>query len=175
MQAAYKFDTAAAISKGGREYQEDAIICDFMSGSDVSMAVLADGMGGHLGGEVASRMAVDAIAEVFQAGGDDPIELLVRAFETANERVFKKAQEDMELAGMGTTGVCLLLEPHGRGQRPVGVESEVVHRSAVPFLAQKLLTRLDAPQAPRSVEAGGGDVIPGGMKRHPTQSIGVAA
>ena len=67
------------------------------------------------------------------------------------------------------------LEPHGRGQRPVGVESEVVHRSAVPFLAQKLLTRLDAPQAPRSVEAGGGDVIPGGMKRHPTQSIGVAA
>ena len=77
--------------------------------------VVADGMGGHLGGEVASRMAVESISEVFGAGDDDAVPLLTRAFETANERVFKAAQEDMDLAGMGTTAVCLLVEPGGRG------------------------------------------------------------
>lgn len=79
------------------------------------LLIVADGMGGHLGGEVASRMAVETAAEIFRAGGGDPDELLRRAFEVANERVHKAAQEDMELAGMGTTGVCLLFEPEGRG------------------------------------------------------------
>lgn len=77
--------------------------------------VVADGMGGHLGGEVASRMTVETAAEIFQAGGDDPAELLRRALETANDRVYKAAREDMDLAGMGTTGVCMLFEPGGRG------------------------------------------------------------
>ncbi len=77
--------------------------------------VVADGMGGHLGGEVASKMAVETVAEIFAAGGDDAEALLREALETANERVHKTAQEDMDLAGMGTTGVCLLFESGGRG------------------------------------------------------------
>ena len=79
------------------------------------MMIVADGMGGHLGGEVASRMAVEAAAEVFKAGGEDAVELLRVAFQKANERVHKASKEDMELAGMGTTGVCLLLESGGKG------------------------------------------------------------
>jgi len=79
------------------------------------LLIVADGMGGHLGGEVASRMAVETTAEVFRAGGEDAVELLKRAFQMANDRVHKAAQEDMELAGMGTTGVCLLFESGGRG------------------------------------------------------------
>ena len=79
------------------------------------LLVVADGMGGHLGGEVASRMAVETIAEVFRSGGDDSQELLRQALHTANERVHKASREDMELAGMGTTGVCLMFEGGGRG------------------------------------------------------------
>ncbi len=77
--------------------------------------VIADGMGGHRGGEVASRIAVETTAEVFEAGGDDPADLLRVALETANVRVHEAAQENRDLAGMGTTGVCLLLETGGRG------------------------------------------------------------
>lgn len=79
------------------------------------LLIVADGMGGHLGGEVASRMAVETAAAIFHAGGDDPLELLNRALTTANARVHKASQEDMELAGMGTTGVCLMFESGGRG------------------------------------------------------------
>lgn len=79
------------------------------------MLVVADGMGGHLGGEVASKMAVETVAEIFHAGGEDAGALLRVALETANERVHKTAQEDMDLAGMGTTSVCLLFESGGRG------------------------------------------------------------
>ena len=79
------------------------------------MLMIADGMGGHLGGEVASKIAVEAVAEIFEAGGDNADDLLREALETANERVYEAAQADAGLAGMGTTGVCLLFESGGRG------------------------------------------------------------
>jgi protein phosphatase len=79
------------------------------------LLIVADGMGGHLGGEVASRMAVETAAEIFKAGGDDGGELLRVALETANERVHSTSQQDMDLAGMGTTSVCLLFETGGHG------------------------------------------------------------
>jgi serine/threonine protein phosphatase PrpC len=79
------------------------------------LLIVADGMGGHLGGEVASRMAVETAAEVFKAGGADAGEVLKVALETANERVHSASQQDMDLSGMGTTSVCLLFESGGRG------------------------------------------------------------
>ncbi len=63
MQSALRFDSASAISKGARNYQEDAIVSDFSAGADLSMVVLADGMGGHAAGDVASKVVV---TEVFR-------------------------------------------------------------------------------------------------------------
>jgi protein phosphatase len=79
------------------------------------MLMVADGMGGHRGGEIASRMAVEAAGDVFAEGGSDAQQLLRRAFETANTRVHQAALADVDLAGMGTTVVCLLFENSGRG------------------------------------------------------------
>lgn len=84
------------------------------AGARRRLFIVADGMGGHRGGEVASRLAVEAASEVFKSGGDDAVTLLRSALETANEHVFRASQEDMDLAGMGTTGVCLLFESDGR-------------------------------------------------------------
>ena len=78
------------------------------------LLVVADGMGGHLGGEEASRIAVTSMGEVFERGGDDPEELLRQAFDRANAGVFETAAENPELAGMGTTGVVLLFVPERR-------------------------------------------------------------
>src|SRR5208283_5756278 len=56
------------------------------------LAVIADGMGGHEGGQEASRIAVEAIEEVYAAaGGADPQSLLVTGFKAAHERIQQQA------------------------------------------------------------------------------------
>jgi len=72
---------------------------------------LADGMGGHVGGEVASRIAIGIIEdEPFSAlEGDDGS--LVRLVRRANQAILERAGADRELEGMGTT--CTLLKLDG--------------------------------------------------------------
>lgn len=73
------------------------------------LAVVADGMGGHAAGEVASRMAVEAISDVYYRGRGEAAAALKRAFAEANRRIFAAAQGDAELRGMGTTATALAL------------------------------------------------------------------
>jgi protein phosphatase len=73
------------------------------------LLVVADGMGGHRGGEVASRIAIDCIGRAFRESGERSApEILRAALEAANREIFAAANADAELAGMGTTGVALL-------------------------------------------------------------------
>ena len=77
---------------------------------------VADGMGGHRGGEVASQIAVEEVGFVFKANADDePPSLLEEAFLRANRSIFDRAQADSDLRGMGTTGVALLLMGNQKG------------------------------------------------------------
>ncbi|MEZ5715807.1 MAG: protein phosphatase 2C domain-containing protein [Paracoccaceae bacterium] len=55
------YDTATVISQGRRERQEDAVISDFPTGSGMGFVVLADGMGGHSAGDVASKIVVTEV------------------------------------------------------------------------------------------------------------------
>jgi protein phosphatase len=68
--------------------------------------VVADGMGGHQGGEIASQLACEALAEGF---GEHSIVGLVDAIDAANAAVHQAGAEDPELAGMGTTVVAIAL------------------------------------------------------------------
>ena len=77
------------------------------------LLVIADGMGGHSAGDVASRMAVETVGEVFQDARLDAQRLLLSAFETANQRLRAAADDDDSLAGMGTTAVALLFARNG--------------------------------------------------------------
>jgi serine/threonine protein phosphatase PrpC len=75
-----------------------------------SLYIVADGMGGHKGGEVASRLAVDSIrTQYYAAGIDDPAVALVEAFQEANQLIFQKSQSDESLAGMGTTCTAMVV------------------------------------------------------------------
>ena len=81
--------------------------------------VLADGMGGHAGGEVASQIAVDTIPQEFQrllAADPSPSPaitileaLLNQAIETANQRIREQASQNVEIKGMGTTIVAVVI------------------------------------------------------------------
>jgi PPM family protein phosphatase len=65
------------------------------------LVVVADGMGGHAGGEVAARTAIEAIASTL--GVRPSLEALREAAAIANRRVFDRAERDQALRGMGTT------------------------------------------------------------------------
>jgi PPM family protein phosphatase len=72
-----------------------------------NLFAVADGMGGHVGGEVAARVAVDALLEGFTRV---PTTIgLEDAFANANRAVWQEAQEHSELRGMGTTLTAMAL------------------------------------------------------------------
>lgn len=72
-----------------------------------NLLIVADGMGGHQAGDMASRYAAEVIVSHIKRSRErNPIRVLRSAIETANERVLEKAAEDEELSGMGTTVVA---------------------------------------------------------------------
>lgn len=93
---------------GQREKQEDSFAIirqnDQDPSSDVLM-LLADGMGGHIGGEVAAGLAIQAFSEFFtgQAKAKRPRERLQEALLAANEAVRVSLARDASLRGMGCT------------------------------------------------------------------------
>ena len=103
-----------------REHNEDSFLVD----KKLSLFVVADGMGGHASGEVASQMAVHEFRKAVEAGhelvekygkGDpavrpqDVLTLLESAVQSAGHAVYQKGQVEPEKRGMGTTTSALLI------------------------------------------------------------------
>ena len=76
------------------------------------LVVVCDGMGGHEGGEEASRIAVQAIKEHFEHLGEqyNPTVELTQAISSAHDHIVQQAQQDKSKEGMGTTAVVLLVK-----------------------------------------------------------------
>jgi len=100
-----------------RTNNEDSYFTDVARG----LAIVADGMGGHNAGEVASKLTVDTLSERVQVSNSiwpfgrtaRERDCIVQAIHLANQRVRKAAAQDTALAGMGTTIVALWI----RGRR----------------------------------------------------------
>lgn len=73
------------------------------------LVVIADGMGGHNGGEVASRIAVEAVPRAYYTNSGAPGEALARAVAQANRAIYRTAREDARFDGMGTTCTALAI------------------------------------------------------------------
>ncbi|MDR4460056.1 MAG: Stp1/IreP family PP2C-type Ser/Thr phosphatase [Nitrospirales bacterium] len=111
-----------------RKLNQDA----FSLNNTLQLWVLADGMGGHAGGEVASQIAVQTIPDVIRTQlstetspylqPDELESLLGQALEAANQRIRKAAAEDERLEGMGTTIVAVAII-----RSPIGHQASVAH------------------------------------------------
>lgn len=86
-----------------------------------NLYVVADGMGGYAGGQIASQLACDTIVAAFAEDElDGPIDgdvprragELALAVQMANRAIFQRSQEEPALKGMGTTVVCARFVPH---------------------------------------------------------------
>lgn len=105
-----RFDVASAISQGKRDYQEDAVMAEFPVGADFGFSILADGMGGHAAGDVASKMVLTEIytemkfhtSDILSFEANAPRLLNNIAF-AANECLKEHVADNPNVRGMGAT------------------------------------------------------------------------
>ncbi len=87
--------------------QDSIFFSDEPVGSLPNLYIVADGMGGHRAGDRASRMAIDITVEFIKKSTiENPIAILKRAMIYANNEIYKSANKDPDLVGMGTTMVA---------------------------------------------------------------------
>lgn len=96
-----------------RRINQDAYAHYHETGRGEALLIVADGLGVHRGGEVASRLAVASLTERIAASNDEPALRMARSIAAANASILKAARQDRTLDGMGTTIVCLLLTEDG--------------------------------------------------------------
>lgn len=154
------FEAAIRATQGARSYQEDTALTWPPAPGQLHLppfspagqkadgtlaAVLADGMGGHAGGALASRMACEQfLASVLREGGPNSRRLLA-ALEAANRAIARKVDANPALFGMGATLVGVLFAPGGIEWLSVGDsplllfrDSEIAHLNEDHSLAPEL-------------------------------------
>ncbi|MCA9529138.1 MAG: Stp1/IreP family PP2C-type Ser/Thr phosphatase [Myxococcales bacterium] len=107
-----------------RDHNEDT----FAVVDDDNLYIVADGMGGHASGEVASQLAIDTVREFFRTTGRDaevtwPYKMdhsrgyeenrLIAGVKLANLRIYEAAKQNLRCRGMGTTLVSILVVDEG--------------------------------------------------------------
>lgn len=136
MQTHYQTDPGKV-----RSHNEDSVtIVKNLSGDYLLM--VADGMGGHKAGEVASSMAVTTIGSRFQSLSSlgskmDAITWLKEIIEEVNTNIIKYAEEHINAVGLGTTLVCAILSKDYLIFANIGDSSGFVYKKGVLYKVTK--------------------------------------
>ncbi len=111
-----EFDIGGDQIDGARDYQEDAFMVSQLGetpdGQKSALIIMADGMGGHAAGNIASNMVVASFNKSFQSQfpPKKPPNALNKALLSANEQIATSVKETPALSGMGCTMVTAYLE-----------------------------------------------------------------
>lgn len=136
MQTHYQTDPGKV-----RSHNEDSVtIVKNLSGDYLLM--VADGMGGHKAGEVASSMAVTTIGSRFQSLSSlgskmDAVTWLKEIIEEVNTNIIKYAEEHINAVGLGTTLVCAILSKDYLIFANIGDSSGFVYKKGVLYKVTK--------------------------------------
>jgi protein phosphatase len=120
------YEFASRATKGARDYQEDASAfwpakdagertqAAAAAGATKLVAVLADGLGGHTAGALASRMVCESFIEAYAGlNGSSRPDRLLSALNSAHEAIATKVEANPVLSGMGSTLVAAVLSEDG--------------------------------------------------------------
>ncbi len=159
---------------------------------DLGLYVVADGMGGHAAGEVASRAAVEAVRDWVKTSAivtvkdvsDEALRVeadagqrLFEAVNLANREVLEKAASDPRLKGMGTTVAAALLEKDdnggeaGVGGRLTGLALAHVGDSRIYLFRNGELRRLTRDHSLVEEMVAEGRITPGQARVHPFRNV----
>ena len=123
---------------------------------------VADGMGGALAGELASRIAVQALGELVEEGSDE--ERLASTVRLANRRVAERATSDPRASGMGSTVTAALVGPRSVAFAHVGDSRAYLWRAGA-------LTRLSDDHSLVAEWVKAGALAPEEAALHPQRSV----
>ncbi len=132
--------------QGARPYQEDRWALKALSNGSL-LAVVADGMGGHAGGAVASQLAIDAFVKIVEQGRS-----LADGLQAANEAVRAGAAGKADLKGMGSTLVAAIVK--GDEVRWISVGDSPFYLATTGKLERLNADHSMAPQIDALVERG---------------------
>jgi protein phosphatase len=107
--AVTKLQIGAATDVGRRRDHNEDAYATFATADGGAVLVVADGMGGHLAGEVASALAIEVLQRELTRPAADRAAALRAAVERANQEIWEEAERDAAKAGMGSTIVAAIL------------------------------------------------------------------
>ncbi len=173
-----RFDVASAISMGARSYQEDAITSDFLVGADSGFVVVADGMGGHAAGDVASKLVLTTVyselkfhyadVDAFEA---DAHRILGEIAQKANASIRERIALAPETKGMGSTLVVPIINENRLYWLSIG--DSPLYRLRNGKLTQLNADHSLAPQIDMMAKAG--MLSPEAAQNHPDRNCLVSA
>ncbi|MGH9675142.1 MAG: PP2C family protein-serine/threonine phosphatase [Bryobacteraceae bacterium] len=111
-------------SAGGREENEGR--CNFLALEQAACFVVADGLGGHGGGEIAAELAVDTVLQCFHESPRCSIEWLEESVQSANAAILERQSAEPALAKMRSTATVLVTDYESARWAHVG-DSRVYH------------------------------------------------
>lgn len=145
-----------------RAANEDA--CGTFECRNGLVAVVCDGMGGHVGGAVASQTAVAAIRDFLTARYfDSPAEAIVAAVNAANAAIIDRTRQQPELRGMGSTCVILIV-------RDGAVWYGIVGDSRIYLVSRGTITQLTKDQSYVQMLVDAGQITKEEAEHHPRKN-----